>query len=219
MLKRGEADAMICGIQGRFHWHRRYVMSIIGNAEGVSEVSTLTSLVTPKGTFFFCDTHISYDPSSKQLVEMTLMAVKEMKRFGIEPRVALLSHSNMGSSDTHTSLKVREAVRMLHEDHPDLMVEGEMHADNALDEDLRKRSFPNSKLDGTANLFIMPNLDSANISFNMIRKLADGLVIGPIMIGAAKPAHVMTASVTARGIVNMSAVAVAEAMEEERKLL
>jgi malate dehydrogenase (oxaloacetate-decarboxylating)(NADP+) len=219
MLAQGEADAMICGIQGRFHWHLRYVMSIIGKAEGVHDISTLTTLVMPKGTFFFCDTHISFDPNSEELVEMTLMAVKELERFGIEPRVALLSHSNMGSSDTHTSLKVRKAVEILHRDYPDLMVEGEMHADNALDEDLRKRSFPNSRLDGTANLFIMPNLDAANISFNMVRKIADGLMIGPILIGAAKPAHVMTASVTARGIVNMTAVAVAEAMEEERKLL
>lgn len=219
MLAQGEADAMICGIQGRFHWHLRYVMSIIGKVKGVRDASTLTTLIMPKGTFFFCDTHISYDPNAEELVEMTLMASKEMKRFGIEPRVALLSHSNMGSSDTKTSLKVREAVRILHRDHPDLMVEGEMHADNALDEDLRKRSFPSSHLDGTANLFIMPNLDSAHISFSMVRKIADGLMIGPILVGAKKPAHVLTASVSARGIVNMTAVAVAEAMEEDRKLL
>ncbi len=219
MLAQGEADAMICGIQGRFHWHLRYVMSILGKADGVRDISTLTTLVTPKGTYFFCDTHVTYDPTAEELVEMTLMAAREMDRFGIVPRIALLSHSNMGSSDTATSLKVRRAVEILHENHPNLMVEGEMHADNALDEELRKRSFPNSILEGTANLFIMPNLDAAHICFCMVRKVADCLVIGHILIGDRKPAHVLTASVSARGIVNMTAVAVAEAMEEERKLL
>ena len=219
MLAQGEADAMICGIQGRFHWHLRYVMGIVGKAEGVRDVSTLNTLVLPSGTYFFCDTHVTYEPGSEELVEMTLMAAREMGRFGIEPRVALLSHSDMGSSDTPSSLKVRRAAEILREEHPELMVEGEMHADSALDENLRNRIFPNSRLKGQTNLFILPNLDAAHISFSMIRKIADGLVIGPILLGAAKPVHVLNSSVTARGLVNMAAVAIAETLEEDRKLL
>lgn len=217
MLAQGEADAMICGIQGRFHWHLRYVMGIVGKAEGVRDVSTLNTLILPSGTYFFCDTHVTYEPGPEELVEMTLMAAREMRRFGIEPRVALLSHSDMGSSDTPSSLKVRKAAAILREEHPELMVEGEMHADSALDENLRNRMFPNSRLKGQTNLFILPNLDAAHISFSMIRKIADGLVIGPILVGAAKPVHVLNSSVTTRGLINMAAIAVAGTLKDDRK--
>ena len=219
MVAQGEADAMICGIHGRFDWHLRYLRSIIGIAEGVQNIYSLNALVLSKGTFFFCDTHVNLDPSSDEIVEMTLIAAHEIERFGITPRIALLSHSNFGSEDSPSSLKVRRAAKILIENHPDLMVDGEMHADNALDEELRERMFPNSHLKGSANLFIMPDQDAAHIAFTMVKKIADGLVIGPILIGGAKPAHILTASVTARGIVNMSAIAAAEALEEEQSML
>ena len=215
MVAQGEADAMICGIQGRFNWHLKYVSMVIGKAEGVKDLSGLSAIVLPKGTFFFCDTHVTQNPTVDELVEMTLIASAEVRRFGITPRVALLSHSDFGSLDSDSSRKVREAVTRLHSDHPDLMVEGEMHADSALDEDLRNRVFPDSLLEGQANLFVMPNIDSAHIAFSMVKKIADGLVIGPILIGVAKPAHILTASVTARGIVNMAAIAAAECLEGE----
>ncbi len=211
MVAQGEADAMICGIYGRFSWHLKYLMNVIGKAPGGKDISTLSALIMPKGTVFFCDTHVTPDPSIDEVVEMTLMAAKEIKRFGIEPRIALVSHSDFGSLDTDSAKKMREAARILREDHPELMVEGEMHADSALDEELRSRIFPDSRLKGQANLFIMPNLDAAHIAFSMVKKIAEGLVIGPILLGAAKPAHILTASVTARGIVNMSAVAAADA--------
>ncbi len=219
MVAQGEADAMICGIQGRFHWHLRYAMEVIGKAEGMTDISTLTALVLDSGTFFFCDTHVTYDPTAEEMVEMTLTAATGLRRFGIEPRIALLSHSDMGSSDTPSSIKVRRAVGILHEQHPDLMVDGEMHADSALDEELRRRMFPNSHLKGQANLFVMPSLDAAHISFSMIRRIANGLVIGPILLGPAKPVHVLNRSVSARGLFNMAALAVSEAMDEDRKLL
>ncbi len=215
MVAQGEADAMICGIQGRFNWHLKYVAMVIGKAEGVEHLSGLSAVILPKGTFFFCDTHVTQNPTADELVEMTLIASAEVRRFGITPRVALLSHSDFGSLESESSRKVREAVTRLHADYPDIMVEGEMHADSALDEDLRNRVFPDSLLKGQANLFIMPNVDAAHIAFSMIKKIADGLVIGPILIGAAQPAHILTSSVTARGIVNMAAIAAAECLEGE----
>ncbi len=215
MVAQHEADAMICGIQGRFNWHLRYVSMVIGKAEGVRHLSGLSAIILPKGTFFFCDTHVTKNPTTDELVEMTLIAAAEVRRFGITPRIALLSHSDFGSLESESSRKMREAVLRLHASHPELMVDGEMHADSALDEELRNRVFPDSLLKGEANLFIMPNVDAAHISFSMIKKIADGLVIGPILIGAAQPAHILTASVTARGIVNMAAIAAAECQESE----
>jgi malate dehydrogenase (oxaloacetate-decarboxylating)(NADP+) len=150
------------------------------------------------------------------MVEMALMSAEHIRRFGIEPKVALLSHANFGSSETPSALKVREALRLLHERNPELEVEGEMHADVALDETIRNRVFPNSRLKGSANLLIFPNLDAANISYNLAKSLGNGLSVGPILVGLAKPAHVLTSSVTARGIVNMSAVAVVDAQDRAR---
>ncbi len=217
MLAQGEADAMICGIQGRYDWHLRYVTSIIGKAAGVRNYYSMSTLILQKGAFFFCDTHVTLNPSAEDLVELTLIAAHEVSRFGIVPRVALLSHSNFGSGSSKTACKVRKAAKILRDNHPELIVDGEMQADNALDEELRRRMFPNSKLEGEANLFIMPNQDAAHIAFSMVKKIADGLVIGPLLIGAAKPAHILTASVTSRGIVNMTAIAIAEAMELDNK--
>jgi malate dehydrogenase (oxaloacetate-decarboxylating)(NADP+) len=212
----GHADAMLCGLEGGYHRHLRRVLDIIGMAEGVQDCSALSLLILTSGTYFLADTYVTSDPTAEELTEMALMSAEHIRRFGIEPKIALLSHANFGSSDTASSKKVREALRLLHERHPELEVEGEMHADAALDETIRNRVFPNSRLKGPANLLIFPNLDAANISYNLAKSLGNGLSVGPILIGLAKPAHVLTSSVTARGIVNMSAVAVVDAQDRAR---
>lgn len=214
MLRMGQADALICGTIGRYRDHLKYVRRVIGVKEGTYDLSTINMLVLDKGIYCFADTHVSFDPSAREVAEMAVLAAEEVKRFGIEPKVALLSHANFGSSDSPTSLKMREAVAILQSE-TDLEVEGEMHADTALDEALRATLLPDNKLSGAANLLIMPNLDSANIAYNAVKMLGDGLSVGPIMVGAARPVHVLTTSVTARGIVNMTAVAVVDAQIEE----
>ena len=151
------------------------------------------------------------DPTADELVEMTEMAAEEVRRFGIEPRIALLSHSNFGSSELGSAQKMRDAVRMLHEKRPDLMVEGEMHGDAAISEQVRNHIFPNSRMSGPANLLILPNLDAANIAFNLLKAMAEGLSVGPILLGANQPCHIVTPSVTSRGIVNIAALGVVDA--------
>ena len=214
-VQRGDADAMICGVFGRYRKHLQHVEQVIGKAEGVRDLSAINLLILSRGSYFLADTHVSLDPNAEELVEMTLMAADAVRRFGIEPKVALLSHSNFGTTDHPSALKVREAVRLLHERYPELEVDGEMHGDAAVSEMLRKRVLPGSPLTGTANLLIMPTLDAANIAFNLLKILGDGLPVGPILIGTAKPAHVLSPSVTARGIVNMSAVAVVDAQDRD----
>jgi len=211
VVHRGEADAMLCGLEGRYHRHLRLILDIIGTAEGVRDCSALSMLILPSGTYFLADTYVTAQPTAEELVEMALMSAEQVRRFGIEPKVAFLSHANFGSSDTPSSLKVREALRMLHQRNPELEAEGEMHADAALDETIRNRLFPNSRLKGAANLLIFPNLDAANIAFNLVKCVSNGLPVGPILIGLDKSAHVLTPSVTARGILNMSAIAVVDA--------
>jgi malate dehydrogenase (oxaloacetate-decarboxylating)(NADP+) len=212
-VQRGDAEAMICGIQGRYSDHLKVIGDVIGKAEGVREFSALSLLILPSGTYFLCDTYVTPDPSAEEIVAMTLMAATAVRRFGIEPKVALLSHSSFGSADTPSAIKMREALRMLHETAPDLEVEGEMHADAALDVEIRARIFPSSRLAGPANLLIMPTLDAANIAFNLVKAVGEGLPVGPILMGAARPAHILTSSVTARGILNMTAVAVVEVQD------
>ena len=209
----GDADAMLCGVEGRYTRHLGYITNVIGLAEDAHDVSALSLLIVPSGTYFLADTHVTPDPSAREIVEMTVQAAAHLRRFGIEPKVALLSHSSFGSRDTPSALKMREALKVLHADHPDLEVEGEMHADAALDEEIRQRIFPTSRLTGQANLLIMPNLDAANIAFNLVKALGEGLPIGPILIGTAAPAHILTRTVTARGVVNMSAIAVVDAQD------
>lgn len=211
MLKRGEADAMICGTYGNYGWHLRHVMDIVGKGEGVRDVSALGILILPKGTFFICDTHVTPNPTTEEIVEMTLLSAESVRRFGETPRVALLSHSNFGTADTASAMKMREAVQTLKEIDPDLEVEGEMHADAAINPAVRERIFPNSRLKGRANLLILPNLEAANNAFNLLKSIGDGLPVGPLLVGAAAPAHILTPSVTARGLVNMSALAVVDA--------
>jgi malate dehydrogenase (oxaloacetate-decarboxylating)(NADP+) len=211
MLRRGEADAMICGVQGRFTWNSQYVKRTVGLAEGARDLSALSVLILPKTTVFLCDTHVTPDPSAEELAEMTCMAAQEVASFGVTPRVALLSHTNFGTYATPSSTKMRRAVEILSDRAPGLSVEGEMQGDVALDEKLRSFIFPNARIEGAANLLVFPNLDSANIAFNLLKSLGDGLSVGPILLGPKHPAHILTSSVSARGIFNMTAMAVAGA--------
>jgi malate dehydrogenase (oxaloacetate-decarboxylating)(NADP+) len=210
-LRRGDADAMLCGLEGRLQSNMRHIRDIVGRAPGVHRFAALSLLITSKGPIFMADTHVVVDPSAEEIAEMTVACADHVRRFGIAPKVALLSHSDFGSSETPGALKMQAALGLIREMAPDLEVDGEMAADTALSELIRDRVQPNSRLKGEANMLIMPNLDAANIAFQMVKVVADALPVGPILIGPAKPAHVLTPSVTARGIVNMTAVAAAEA--------
>ncbi|MEQ9487420.1 MAG: NADP-dependent malic enzyme [Alphaproteobacteria bacterium] len=211
MLKRGEADAMLCGATGGFQNHCKYVKSIVGMRPGIRDLSAMSMMILDTGVYFLADTHVTNEPTSEQLAEMAVLASDEAKRFGIETEIAFISHSNFGSSDRPSAKRVRDAVAILHRDHPELKVDGEMHADAALTPLLRESLVADCKIKGPANLLIMPNLDAANIAYNLLKTLANGLSVGPMLIGAELPAHIMTTSVTVRGIVNMSAVAVVDA--------
>ena len=211
MVQRGDADAMLCGTVGRFHQHLKHVDDVIGKANGIHAFSTLIGLILPSGTFFICDTHVTPDPSAEEIAEMTLLAANEVRCFGIAPKVALLSRSNFGTGDTQSAIKMREAVRIIAGAAPDLEVDGEMHADAAISESIREAVLPNSRLSGQANLFVMPNVDAANIAYNLLKMLGGGVTVGPILVGAARSVHVLTQSATVRGLVNMSALAVARA--------
>jgi malate dehydrogenase (oxaloacetate-decarboxylating)(NADP+) len=211
MLKRGEADAMLCGAVGQYNRHLRHVADIIGLQPGASTFAALSAIVMPKGTFFLCDTYVVDDPTAAQLAEITRRAAEVVRIFGLDPKVALLSHSNFGSSWAPSATKVRDALELLRQQAPTLEVEGEMHADAAISEEIRHRVFPNSRLKGAANLLVMPNLDAANITANLLTALGDGLAIGPMLLGGNQPAHIVTPSTTVRGLVNMTAIAVYDA--------
>jgi len=212
MVRLGHADGLICGTFGRHDLHREYVRNIIGMAPGVKNCASMNMLLLPGRTVFIADTYVNYDPTAEQLADMTLLACEEIRKFGIVPKVALLSHSTFGSEDTPTSIKMRQVLALLTERAPDLEVEGEMHGDAALDEQIRLAAFPNSRLKGVANLLVMPTLDAANISFNLLKTAAgDNLTVGPVLLGAAKPAHVLTPTATVRRIVNMTALTVVDA--------
>ncbi|MET4700736.1 malate dehydrogenase (oxaloacetate-decarboxylating)(NADP+) [Constrictibacter sp. MBR-5] len=212
-VRRGDADAMICGATGSYRQHLSVVEAVIGRAPGVRRLSTISLLILQSGSYFLCDPYVNDDPSADDVVEMTKMAAAEVRRFGIEPKVALLSHSSFGSTDAPSAVKMRAALARLHEEAPDIEVEGEMHGDAALDAAIRARIFPNARLTGPANLLVMPTLDAANIAFNLVKVLGEGLHVGPILMGTAAPAHILTPSVTARGILNMTAVAVVETQD------
>ncbi|QPC87964.1 NADP-dependent malic enzyme [Mesorhizobium sp. NBSH29] len=218
-LKRGDADAMICGLEGRFERHLRNVQLIIGSREGVKDhnLSALSMLITQRGVMFFTDTYVSVDPSAEEIAEMTVLAAEEISRFGLEPKAALLSHSNFGSRESTSALKMREAAKILHRIAPKLQADGEMHGDSALSEHLRNRVNPHSLIQGEANLLVFPNLDSANIALTTVKEMTDALHVGPILLGTAKPAHILTPSVTSRGVVNMTALAVVEAAQQAQK--
>jgi malate dehydrogenase (oxaloacetate-decarboxylating)(NADP+) len=211
MLRKGAADALLCGVIGQYHRHLRHIVDIIGLTPGVAAPAALSALVLPKGTYFLCDTYVVQDPTAEQIAEMTIRAAEAVRHFGVEPKVALLSHSNFGSSDASSAQKMREALTLIAERAPDLEVEGEMHGDAAVSEEIRQRIFPHSRLKGSANLMVMPTLEAANIAFNLLKSLGDGLHVGPILLGMRQPAHIVTPSVSVRGLVNMSAVAVYDA--------
>ncbi len=214
MVRRGEADAMLCGTIGQFQRHLRHVVNVVGQDPRVHQVAALNLLILPKGTFFIVDTHVMPDPSAEAIAEMTIMAAHEVRRFGIEPKAALLSHSNFGSADTPTAVKMREALVLIQQRAPELEIDGEMHGDSAVSEDIRNQIFPNSRLKGSANLLVMPTIDAANISFNLLKTLGDGLSVGPMLLGVARPAHILTPSVSVRGIMNMTALCVVDAQEQ-----
>ncbi|SDZ06755.1 malate dehydrogenase (oxaloacetate-decarboxylating)(NADP+) [Lysobacter sp. yr284] len=211
MVERGEADAMISGLVGRFHKKLGYMRSIFDFDPGVSGTSAMTGVINDQGAWFFLDTHVQVDPTAEQIAEATLQATYRLRLFGIEPKVALLSHSNYGSHDNPSAAKMRKVRQIIRQRMPKLEVDGEMQADTAWDDLLRKRIFPNATLHGRANLFVLPNLDSANITYNMVRVMTDGVAIGPILMGLDKPAHILTPASTPRRVVNMTAIAAVDA--------
>ncbi len=211
MVERGEADAMITGLVGRFHKKLGYLRSVFDFDKGVTGTAAMTGVINDRGIWFFLDTHVQLDPSAEQIAESTLQATYRLKLFGIEPKVALLSHSNFGSHTNASAQKMAQVYRILKKRRPELEVDGEMMADTAWDEGLRTRMFPHTTLTGRANLFVMPNLDAANITYNMVRVMTDGVAIGPILMGLDQPAHILTPASTARRVINMSAVAAVEA--------
>ena len=212
-VQRGEADAMLCGVDGRYLSHLRRVREIIGLAPGVSEFAALSLIITSRGSFFITDTHVRPDPTAEELAEVASLAAVHVERFGIKPKIAFLSHSNFGSYDTASARKMRHATELLHQAHPELECDGEMHGDAALSPAARENVLPHSRMEGAANILVMPSLDAANIAYQMSKAMADALPVGPILIGPARPAHILTPSVTARGILNMTAVAAVEAQE------
>jgi malate dehydrogenase (oxaloacetate-decarboxylating)(NADP+) len=212
-VKRGEADAQICGLEGRYDRHLRDIRQIIGKKDGVLDFSGLSLLISQRGATFFTDTYVTYNPSAEEVAEMTIMAAQEIRRFGITPKAALVSHSNFGSRDSESSAKMRRALAIVEEKAPELEVDGEMHGDSAISEALRKRVMPQSRLAGEANLLVFPNLDAANITLGVVKTMMDGLHVGPILLGAALPVHILSPSVTSRGVVNMAALSVVEASQ------
>ncbi|MEI7679775.1 MAG: NADP-dependent malic enzyme [Betaproteobacteria bacterium] len=219
-VRRGEADGMICGTFGTHQTHLHYIDQVIGRRQGVHNYYAMNVLLLPRRTVFICDTYVNFDPTAEQLAEMTVLAAEEIRRFGITPKVALLSHSSFGSANTPTALKMRAALALIEKIAPDLEVEGEMHGDAALSSQVRRGAFPNSRLKGDANLLIMPTLDAANIAFNLLKTAAgDGITVGPILLGAAKAVHIVTSTATVRRLVNMTALAVVDAGAARGNLL
>jgi len=212
LLRKGDVDGMICGTWGNTAHHLEYLDQVIGKREGVSTYACMNGLLLPGRQVFLLDTHVNYDPTAEQLAEITAMAAQEMMRFGIKPKAALLSHSNFGSSNHPSAIKMRRTLELLREQSPWLEVDGEMHGDIALDPDARALLMPNSTLVGEANLLVMPNIDAANIAYNLLKTAAGGnIAIGPVLLGANKPMHILTATATVRRIVNMTALTVADA--------
>jgi malate dehydrogenase (oxaloacetate-decarboxylating)(NADP+) len=217
MVARGEADAMLAGIVGRFHKKLGYARSVIPLDNGVTTTSAMTGVINDHGVFFFLDTHVHDDPSAEQLAEATLQATYRMKLFGIDPCVALLSFSNFGSHDSPGSTKMRKVRELLRQRAPELNMDGEMQADTAWDEALRQRIMPGSSLKGRANLFVLPNIDAANIAYNLVRVMTDGVAIGPILMGISKPVHILTNSATPRRVANMTAIAAVDAQLRKQR--
>lgn len=216
LMERGDADAMICGVSSKFDNQLKYVEEVIGLKPGAQTFAAMNVLMLPDETLFICDTHVNENPSAEQIADITIQAAEEMIRFGITPKIALLSHSNFGSRPSESSRKMARAREIIAERAPLLEVDGEMHADSALSEKIRLNAFPDSTLKGRANLLIMPNLDTGNITYNMLKMTgSNGIAMGPVLLGAAKPVHILTTSATTRRIVNMTALAVVDAQQSQ----
>jgi malate dehydrogenase (oxaloacetate-decarboxylating)(NADP+) len=222
LIHMGDADAMLCGLLGNYPRHLNFIDRVIGKAPGVNHYAAMNMLLLPKRTVFISDTYVNFDPTAEMIAETTVLAADEICRFGLVPKVALLSHSSFGAADTVTSIKMRRALALLRELAPGLEVDGEMQGDVAISEDIRRQVFPDSRLKGSANLLVMPSLDAANIAFNLLKTAAgDGITVGPILLGSAKSAHILTPSATVRRIVNMTALTVVDAggRTEQKSLL
>ena len=217
-VRRNEADAMICGLEGRFRAKLRHIRDVIGLAPGAREFAAMSLLITSRGIVFMTDTHVQSDPSAQAIAETVVMCARHVARFGLSPKVALVAHSDFGEFDTPSSLKMRAALDLIRACEPGLEIDGEMQADTALIEAVRVRKLPSSSLKGEANLLVMPDLASANIAYQLVKVFGDALPVGPILLGAARPAHILTGSVTSRGVVNMTAIAVAEAATLDRSV-
>jgi malate dehydrogenase (oxaloacetate-decarboxylating)(NADP+) len=218
MIHKGEADGMVCGMIGTHAGHLHYIDHVIGRRPGIDNYYAMNLVMLPRRTVFICDTYVNVDPTPAQLLEMTILATEEIRRFGLTPRVALVSHSSFGTSDAASARKMREALALVTERLPDLEVEGEMHGDAALSEEVREAAFPGSRLKGEANLLVMPGLDAANISFNLLKTVGGaGITIGPILLGAARPVHILTPNATVRRIVNMTALAVVDVDQTDKR--
>jgi malate dehydrogenase (oxaloacetate-decarboxylating)(NADP+) len=212
LIHKGEADGMLCGTFGTHALHLHYVDQVIGLRPGIRHYAAMNALLLPNRTVFICDTYVTPDPDAEHVAEMTLLAAEEVRRFGIVPKVALLSASNFGSVDLPSARKMQAALALVAARAPELEVEGEMHGDAALSDEIRAKVLPGAKLRGAANLLIMPTLDAANISFNLLKVASsENVTIGPILLGAARPVHILTPSATVRRLVNMSALAVVDA--------
>jgi malate dehydrogenase (oxaloacetate-decarboxylating)(NADP+) len=212
-IHKGEADGMICGTYGTNALHLHYIDLVLGRREGVNVYAAMNALILPDRQIILVDTHVNENPNAEQLAEITLLAADEMRRFGLIPHVALLSHSNFGSSNSESAKKMRAALEIIQRKAPDLEVEGEMHGDTALDYSLLKKMMPDSKLKTEANLLVLPNIDAANIAYNLLKTAAgNGVAVGPILLGCAKPVHILTPSATVRRIVNMAALCVMDAV-------
>jgi malate dehydrogenase (oxaloacetate-decarboxylating)(NADP+) len=211
MIHRGDADGMLCGTFGTHQMHRRYIEQVIGRRAGVNTFGAMNAVLLPARTVFMADTYVNADPTAEQIAEITVLCAEEIRRFGITPKAALLSHSSFGTSDHPSAVKMRNALQLIRSKARDLEVDGEMHGDAALSETVRMAVFPNSRLKGEANLLIMPTLDAANIAFNLLKVASGaGVTLGPILLGVAKPAHILTPSATVRRIVNMTALTVVD---------
>ncbi len=211
LLRRGDADGLVCGLNGHFDSHLQRVEQVIGLRPGAHIFASMSGVMLSGRTLFMCDTYVNENPSAEEVAEIALMAADEVQRFGVVPKIAVLSHSNFGSSRSASAIKMREARNLIRQRAPHLQVDGEMHADSALSQDIRQRVYPESTLKGEANLLVMPNLDAANIAVNLLKMTSDGVTIGPILLGAAKGVHILTPSASVRRLVNMTALAVVDA--------
>jgi malate dehydrogenase (oxaloacetate-decarboxylating)(NADP+) len=217
MIKKGDADGMICGTFGTTQLHLHYIDQVLGRREGACVYAAMNVLIMPERQLVMVDTHVNENPDANELAAITVMAAEEMRRFGLSPRAALLSHSNFGSSNSESAQKMRAALELVKLRDPTLEVDGEMHGDTALDSKLRNSIMPGSTLTGDANLLVMPNIDAANIAYNLVKTAAgNGIAVGPILLGCAKPVHILTPSATVRRIVNMTALCVVDAVAQRK---